>query len=595
MDTNKPEPKIIHRKRRFSPKSDTGARIRQMDQRPGLTKFTLDIIYKNLYILGIVLLRRKNKMMRGILKFFNRFRGSSYALLEKLTAGVVNFWHQLIKNIKAPFIRLGNIRRQMRPVVEKSKRDGKSPLWAYGQVGYTLFRLLFTIFRTLFNYAVPVAAAIVLVIVVRDRLDVEHSVGLAVTYNDQHIGLIQHETVFEEATRIIKGRFISEEDIPIVLTPQFALRELEDYESFMEPRDLANMIVAASGGEIDDGFGLYVDNIFLGAYGEIEPIIDELNYILDSYRTGIEGEQVAFVRSIRVDDGVFPTSSMRSIEQIRDQLNMDDPYAPLTSYIAREDDTIATVANRLGISYDRLVEINPVLEYRDVTPGQILNVPISQPFMPVMNIRTIVFPEEFPFDVYEIETIQYVRGFRSIATAGQPGVREVTASVSEVNGVEINREILSTRILSAPVTQRVIVGTNHPSNIVSFGSVSSQGFLWPTRGGRITVGLHGYPGHTGVDIPRPAGYPIFAAASGTVVRVVHSGVGYGRHVIIDHHNGYTTLYAHASAIHVTVGQRVNQGDVIASIGRTGNATGNHLHFEVRRHGRIMNPAHYISP
>jgi len=562
-------------------------------QRPGLTRFTLDIIYKNLYVLGIILLRRKNKIMRGIRKFFNRLRGSSYALLEKLTAGVVNFWQQLIKNVKAPFIQLGNVRGQMRPDIEKSKRDGKKPLWAYSQIGYTLFRLVFAIFRTLFNYAVPVVAAIVLIVAVRDRLDVEHSVGLAVTYNDQNIGFIQHETVFEEATRILKGRFISEEDIPFVLTPQFALRELEDDESFLVASDLASRIVVASGGEIYEGVGLYVDNIFLGAYGEIEPIIDELNYILDSYRTGIEGERVAFVRSIRVDDGVFPLSSMRSIDQIRDRLHSDDPYAPLTSYTVRADDSITTIANRLGISSERLVEINPVLEYRDIAPGQVLNVPVSQPFMPVMNIRTIVFPEEFPFDVEEIETIQYVRGFRSISTAGRPGVREVTASVSEVNGVEINREVLSTRILSAPVTQRVIVGTNNPADIVSFGNVSSQGFLWPTQGGVITVGLHGYRGHTGVDIPRPAGTPIFASAAGTVVRAVNSGVGYGRHVVIDHHNGYTTWYAHASTILVYVGQRVNQGDVIATVGRTGNATGNHLHFEVRRHGRIMNPAHYL--
>jgi len=445
-----------------------------------------------------------------------------------------------------------------------------------------------------FNYTVPVIAAMLLFIAVRDRLDVEYSVGLAVTYNDQHIGLIHHEAVFEDATRILKDRFISEEDIPIVLTPQFTLRELGAGETFLGSDALADRIVAASGGEIEEGFGLFIDGIFLGAYSQFQPLQDELNAIRDSYRTGIEGEEVAFVRSVRITErGIFPLSSMRSFEEIAEQLHGDDPNAPLTSYTVAEGDTLSGLTETLGVPYDRLVALNPQLLNGGLVAGQTINVPVPQPFMPVKNIRTIVFNEEFPFDVEEIETIAYVRGFRSVSVAGQPGVREVTASVAEVNGIEISREIQGTRVVSTPVTQRVIVGTNNPASIIAPGAVSSAGFLWPTAGGVITVGLGGYPGHTGVDIPRPFGTPIFASAAGTVVRAVHSGVGYGNHVVIDHHNGYTTLYAHASAIHVRVGQQVNQGDVIALVGSTGRSTGNHLHFEVRRNGRIMNPAHYI--
>jgi len=533
-------------------------------------------------------------MLRGVRLFFNRLRGSFYASVEKATFGFIGFLQQLVKRVRAPFIRLGNVRTQMRPVIERSRRDGKIPLNAYAQIGYTFSRLVFAVFRTVFNYTVPVVAAVLLFIAVSDRLDVEQSVGLAVTYNDQHIGLIHHETVFEEATRILKDRFISEEDIPIVLTPQFTLRELGTGERFMDPDALADRIVEASGGEIEEGFGLFIDGIFLGAHAEFQPLQDELDAIRDSYRTGIEGEDVAFVRSVRITPpGIFPLSSMRSIDDIAEQLHGDDPNAPIISYSVEEDDTLSELTYRLGVSYERLVELNPHLLNGGLVAGQTINVPEVQPFMPVMNIRTIVFNEEFPFDVEEVETIAYVRGFRRVSVAGQPGVREVTAEVAEVNGVEIDREILSTRIVTTPVTQRVIVGTNNPATIVAPGSVSSQGFLWPTDGGVITVGLGGYPGHTGVDIPRPHGTPIFASSAGTVVRAVHSGVGYGNYVVIDHHNGYTTLYAHASALHVRVGQQVNQGDVIALVGSTGRSTGNHLHFEVRRNGRIMNPAHYL--
>ena len=594
MDTGKPEPKIVHRRRRSAQQNDVGAKARRIDQRPGLIKFMLLLIYKSLYILGITLLRRKNRMLRGIRRSINRLRGNSYALLERMTFGFIGLCQQFIRRVKAPFVRLGSVRIQMRPVIEQSKQDGKIPLWAYSEIGYTFFRLVLSVFRTLFNYAVPVLAAVLLFTAVSERLDVGQRVGLAVTYNDQHIGFIHHETVFEEGIRVLQDRFISEEDIPIVLTPQFTLQELGPGQRFMQPREVADQLVRASGGEIDEGFGLFVDGIFLGAYNDIEPIISELDSILDMYRTGEDGEYVEFVRYVRITDaGVFPRSSMRSFSEIRYQLRRDDPDAPPIAYTVQEGETLSQITERLGITYEQLVNLNPTLMNGGLQAGQVLNVPAQQPFMPVKNLRTIVFPEEFPFDIEEIETVAYVRGFRNIAIAGRPGVREVTAQVAEVNGVEISREIQSTRILSAPVTQRVIVGTNNPALIESFGPVSSRGFLWPTQGGVITVGLGGYPGHTGVDIPRPAGTPIFAAAAGTVVRVVHSRVGYGLHVVIDHHNGYTTLYAHASAIHVTVGQQVNQGDVIASVGRTGNSTGNHLHFEVRYRGRIMNPAHYL--
>ena len=193
-------------------------------------------------------------------------------------------------------------------------------------------------------------------------------------------------------------------------------------------------------------------------------------------------------------------------------------------------------------------------------PGQQLLLNQARPFMSVMSTYTSVYEEEVPYEVEEIKTSTYVKGYRMPSVKGQPGLQRVTAAISTVNGVEVSREILDRVLLRAPVTEKVIVGTNDPRNIVSSGArVNSSGFMWPTQGGVINVGLGGYPGHTGVDIPRPAGTPIFAAAAGRVVRVVHSGVGYGRYVIIDHGNGFSTLYAHASAIHVTVGQYVNQG------------------------------------
>jgi murein DD-endopeptidase MepM/ murein hydrolase activator NlpD len=89
-----------------------------------------------------------------------------------------------------------------------------------------------------------------------------------------------------------------------------------------------------------------------------------------------------------------------------------------------------------------------------------------------------------------------------------------------------------------------------------------------------------YKLHSGVDIGASNGTAIYAAASGTVVLAQYYG-GYGNCVMINHGNGYTTLYGHMSSIAVSSGQTVSQGQTVGYVGSTGNSTGPHLHFEVR--------------
>ena len=100
--------------------------------------------------------------------------------------------------------------------------------------------------------------------------------------------------------------------------------------------------------------------------------------------------------------------------------------------------------------------------------------------------------------------------------------------------------------------------------------------------------------HKGVDIGAPQGTTIVAAASGTVTvaQYCYSG-GYGNYVMLTHGNGVQTLYGHCTSLLVSVGQYVTQGEPIATVGSTGNSTGNHLHFEVRVNGVAQNPQNYV--
>jgi len=118
-------------------------------------------------------------------------------------------------------------------------------------------------------------------------------------------------------------------------------------------------------------------------------------------------------------------------------------------------------------------------------------------------------------------------------------------------------------------------------------------FRWPTRGVITSrFGRRWRRHHNGVDIAAPRGTPIYAARGG-LVSFAGWYYGYGLAVFIDHGTGITSIYGHASALLVRVGQGVSAGQQIARIGCTGSCTGNHVHFEVRVNGRPVNPLRYI--
>lgn len=100
--------------------------------------------------------------------------------------------------------------------------------------------------------------------------------------------------------------------------------------------------------------------------------------------------------------------------------------------------------------------------------------------------------------------------------------------------------------------------------------------------------------HAGTDIGFPSGTPISAVKEGTVAEANYNTTGYGYHVIIDHGNGYKTLYGHCSSLLVNVGDKVTKGQVIAKVGSTGKSTGPHLHINVYVNGKTQNPRNYIN-
>lgn len=99
--------------------------------------------------------------------------------------------------------------------------------------------------------------------------------------------------------------------------------------------------------------------------------------------------------------------------------------------------------------------------------------------------------------------------------------------------------------------------------------------------------------HSGMDFSAPRNTPVYAASNGTIIRADNRAIGYGKHVRIDHGYGYLTLYAHLNSYNVKLGQKVKKGDVIGFVGNTGRSKGVHLHYEVHKDGKKVNPVNYF--
>lgn len=157
--------------------------------------------------------------------------------------------------------------------------------------------------------------------------------------------------------------------------------------------------------------------------------------------------------------------------------------------------------------------------------------------------------------------------------------------------VEPVKEIKVASTYKSTGTTSSLKGSNTSSKKVALGTtlIRPVSGTISSRYGRRSSGMH-----TGIDIAAPNGTTIKAAASGTVTfSGGNPNRSYGYYIIISHGNGVQTYYCHCSKLLVSAGTKVSQGQPIAKVGKTGNATGNHLHFEIRVNGVTQNPQNYV--
>jgi len=254
----------------------------------------------------------------------------------------------------------------------------------------------------------------------------------------------------------------------------------------------------------------------------------------------------------------------------------------ILEYQVQEGDTIGSIAEKYNLQLDTILWANDLTEKSAIKPDQIIKVP------PVDGIVHTVRKGD---TIYSLAK-RYGLGDDPAAAQGILNYPFNTFTDDETFGLAIGQIVVipdgakPEPGIAAPTTRFASRPTPDAGTVSAAGS-----FIWPASGG-ISQRFAGY--HPAIDISNRSGGSILAADSGTVIVAGWpDNYGYGNRVIIDHGNGFVTLYAHLSGFSVSAGQTVTRGNVIGNMGCTGRCTGTHLHFEIRSGGVVQNPLSYL--
>lgn len=296
-------------------------------------------------------------------------------------------------------------------------------------------------------------------------------------------------------------------------------------------------------------------------------------------------EKVSIKEQVDVQDvDTAPNKVMAASDVVAKILEGDE--AAIT-YEVREGDTISSIAAKYGVTQQELFNRNPGVKERTLQIGTELQIQAVQPALTVTTVERVSEQLVTEPQVIIQKSDEMRAGETKVLSLGESGLKTMKYRVTKENGEVVEEEWLGQEVIKESKPKVVLAGTK----IVR--GIGTGDFSWPVSGAKLTssYGKRWGRTHKGIDLVS-SNKSILSADDG-IVTFAGTKSGYGNCIIVDHQNGYQTLYGHLSKISVKKGQIVEKGTKLGVMGNTGRSTGTHLHFEIHKDGSVQNPLKYL--
>lgn len=516
-----------------------------------------------------------------------------FGLFRALGRGIALVWRSFTESFRSR-VQLSN---ELTRDIRKAKKEGGK---AYRD---SILKFIGSFFfgedgvvYTAFNYILPIVCIAFTVGII--SYGTGRKYGIAVDYNGKRIGIISAEADFERAERDVLQRISYAEDKEAVdLSAEFSVCVMTDSDKVISASELADEMLEASDEELIEAYGIYIDGEFAGAVNDKKKVQQELDKALLDYKPDGIVKEVTYANKIEYTKGIYLLSSLRDEADAVRQLTSTKERKRV--YIVQQGETTLDIIRKFGMKVDDFNKLNPKAE-AGLIPGQLLNVTETERFLPIRYVcetETLTFLD---YETVEVETSALNVGIRAVLTKGERGEKVSNIEITYVDGIEQSRNVISSTITKSPVVETIGIGTysampDDPQGVYFGSPMTGTGQMgWPLDGGWVSDSFISDRNHKGLDIAAPEGTEIYAAEEGQVVSAGWNSGGYGNVVMIEHPDGYATVYAHMILVYAVEGQYVTKGQLIGFVGNTGNSFGNHLHFEVRYQGICLDPAGFLN-
>ncbi|MFP4562777.1 MAG: peptidoglycan DD-metalloendopeptidase family protein [Spirochaetia bacterium] len=525
-------------------------------------------------------------------------RSDIWIALNKVLHGLHRSIEEFLTSARGPFRRPASVflpKRYLLPGLEKPKEEG--PLRRIRS------RLLMRFSsRRRFGYLLPLglAAGLFLIISFISAPPVTGKIltkapeavpGLAVSFEGNDFGWIGSEAALYSLLNEMDPRFAW-----FAQNPEYWRQFSFSSQSSLDPEGDTRSFTAALEDYLrprTSGYGIVVGDepvAVLGTEAECRRVLNGL--VLEFIPQEREGEivtglSIRLVENPRVVSGIYMREELLETTDAVVLLKKGTLEEKL--YTVKPTDTVWSISREHGLTMQDIVAANPGMNPDRIYPGDVLNLVVPKPYISVEASYTHIYTRSVPFRTYVSYDPTLYRTEAVYTRRGEYGTERITAKVVLRNGLLKERRTTESRILSQPVSAMLRRGTARtPDDILIAGAFLPEGIgvitsYFGPRWGRF---------HYGIDVSAPLGTPVHAYAAG---RVAYAGYNYilGHLITLVHEDGIVTRYGHSGTLLVENGDWVEAGQVIALSGNSGNSTGPHVHFEIRKSGIALDPLKYL--